>query len=309
MFNAEQKQRFIEQHTVSESYRAKIAETFNLFEEYEQKWGADLCTRTNEELAPIIENLCSLRTKTINTRIVVLKDYVSWCKQNNIPNVMADFSNINPTGLQAMKTMSVSSPSHLQHYLNSVFEPEEKMTVSNVYRCFYWLAFAGMSDVDIMNVRCSDVHIDNLEVIYDGMRVPLFRESLKAFKITKESSHFIVYYPTREELKERASGDILVRGFSNTTDLKGFRTKMSIKQKSIEKQNDKMLKLNYSRVWLSGVYYRMFEEERMTGRSPVFTNTAAKLCKEDTSYRKRNITDVKRQLEEDYNRWKLAHFH
>lgn len=309
MYNAEQKQRFINQHTISESYKIKITETFNLFEKYEQKWGADLCTRTPEELAPILESLCSLRTRTINTRIVVLRDYVSWCKNNDIPNVKADFSNINPTGIQAMKNMSVSSPSHLQYYLNSVFEPEDKMTVANVYRCFFWLAFAGMSDEDIMKVKCSDVHIDKLEVIYNGMRIPLFRESFEAFKIAKETTHFIVYHQYREVRRERASGDLLVRGCSDATDLKSFRTKMSIKQKSAEKQNDKILKLNYSKVWLSGVYYRMFERERTMGEPPVFTNTAAKLCREDAGYRKRNITDVKRQLEEDYNRWKLAHFH
>ena len=72
------------------------------------------------------------------------------------------------------------------------------------------------------------------------------------------------------------------------------------------------LKLSYFRVWISGLFYRMYERER--AGMPVDFSAAAAQFMEGKTYkldRGRNTPEAKkRQLTrdylEDYERWKLA---
>ena len=64
MYNEEMKSRFIREYTGSLN-TANVATTiFNAMEEYEKSWNADLCTRSSEELQPVITEITGLRSRS-----------------------------------------------------------------------------------------------------------------------------------------------------------------------------------------------------------------------------------------------------
>lgn len=125
MFNSELKTRFVREYTSSVS-TAKVCETiFNQFEPYECVWNADLCTRSAEDLQPIIDTIVGFRVRSKWMRIIVLKDYVKWCiNVANVPGACDGMLQINTIGLDKVKQQTIASPLHLQKYLDQICSPE-----------------------------------------------------------------------------------------------------------------------------------------------------------------------------------------
>ena len=79
MFNDEQKTRFIRSYTSSINTANVATNVFNSFEKHEQEWGADLCTRSADELQPVIDDILGLRSKSRWMTLSILKEYAKWC--------------------------------------------------------------------------------------------------------------------------------------------------------------------------------------------------------------------------------------
>ena len=321
MYNQWQKNRFIEQYTNNVSYRDMCRNTFEMFEKYEVEWGADLCTRTSEELTPVIEDICGVRSKSIESRLVVLNEYVKWCQQEGISNTRADFSKIKPSGIRAMKRMTVSSPRHLQFFLDSVFEPIEMETIDVVYRCIFWLAFSGIPDSEILNIRNSDININGMYIRCLGRNYPIYREGLEAFKKVVHMTEFRVITDNRESYRSRTAGDLILRLTKESTNLKYLRNKIALKQRKIRDKKPELFSedfpsLSYSSARLSGLFYEAFENERV-GIPPdfsqfVYENRRTDISKMDDKQKrvqKRSEDFLARGFLEDYQRWKVAHYY
>ena len=78
MYNSELKTRFIRGYTQSLATAKQATTIFNAFEPYELKWDADLCTRTAEELQPVVDSVVGLRYKNRWIAISILKEYVKY---------------------------------------------------------------------------------------------------------------------------------------------------------------------------------------------------------------------------------------
>ena len=223
---------------------------------------------------------------------------------------------IKTVGLDKVKQQTIASPKHLQNYLNAICEPANMKATDNIYRCYYWLAYAGMAEEDIFKVKCSDVDFNKLIVQYNQKYtvVPIYPEGLEAFHNCVELSQFRYIHPniTKEIWKDRADGDILIRGIKSVSTIKAFRVELS--RRSKQKSDKTPLKLSHFRVWLSGVFYRMYEQE-IIGVPPDFNAIVAQQM-EGKTYKLdsgRNTIEAKhrqlvRDYEEDYERWKLAWF-
>lgn len=314
MYNEELKTKFVRGYTNSIS-TAEVCQTiFNAFEQYEVEWGADLCTRSTEELQPVVDSLVGFRARSKWMRLIILKDYVKWCIGMKVPGACDGMLKIETVGLEKVKHQTVASPLHLQRYLDSICEPESEETTDNIYRCFYWLAYGGVAEEDILSIKCSDVDLNNMVVRYNDTEVPIYREALPAFKNCVNLTQFVYKHPNYDKLvyKDRADGDTLVRGIRSAPSIKAMRVELSRRSKAKMDEGKTDLKLSYFRVWISGLFYRMYERER--AGMPVDFSAAAAQFMEGKTYkldRGRNTPEAKkRQLTrdylEDYERWKLA---
>lgn len=314
MYNEELKTKFVRGYTNSIS-TAEVCQTiFNAFEQYEVEWGADLCTRSTEELQPVVDGLVGFRARSKWMMLIILKDYVKWCIGMKVPGACDGMLKIETVGLEKVKHQTVASPLHLQRYLDSICEPESEETTDNIYRCFYWLAYGGVAEEDILSIKCSDVDLNNMVVRYNDTEVPIYREALPAFKNCVNLTQFVYKHPNYDKLvyKDRADGDTLVRGIRSAPSIKAMRVELSRRSKAKMDEGKTDLKLSYFRVWISGLFYRMYERER--AGMPVDFSAAAAQFMEGKTYkldRGRNTPEAKkRQLTrdylEDYERWKLA---
>lgn len=313
MYNEEIKKKFVRYYTTSINTAKMCESIFNQFEPYECKWGADLCTRNAEELQPIIDNISGLRSRSRFSKLIMLKDYVKWCINiANVPDACDGMLKINTVGLDKVRQRTVASPLHLQKYLDSICSPERDKTTDNIYRCYYWLAYGGVDEEDILRVKCSDVDFSNMVVNYKNMEIPIYREAITAFKNCVELTQFVYNHPnyTKTVWKDRVDGDLLVRGVRANLSLYSLRAEISRRAKLHEKETG--IRLSYYRTWISGVFYRAYERE-LIGEAPDFTDVAAsrmegKTYKLDSG---RNTQESKRRkvvrdYQEDYQRWKLA---
>lgn len=314
MFNQELKERFIREHTSSISVANACMSLFNAIEKFEVGWEADICTRTAAEAQPVVDEIAGLRTGRKQLRVNILKDYVKWCITNNIPGACDGVLQTDTSGAENMRKKTVKSPLHLQMYLNALFEKESEETLDNIYRCFYWLAYAGMAEQDIFNVKVMDVDLSNLSVRFDGYEYPIYREALDCFRNCVHLSQFVYKHPnytnTGVVYKPRADGDRLIRGLRPTVSVPAMRVELSRRSARGIEEHKTDLQLSYYRVWLSGVFYRMYELER-AGFPADFSGVAAnfmegKQYKLDTSrltregYRRK----VTGEYLHDYENWK-----
>ena len=317
MYNEELKTKFVQGYTKSIN-TAKLCKTiFNSTEKYEAEIGADICTMNEQVLQPIIDNIVGFRARNKWAQFIILKDYVKWCMAMNVPNACDGMLNINTVGLDKIRQQTVSSPLHLEAYLNKICEPVDEKTTDNIYRCFYWLAYAGVKEEDILNIRNEDVDLSKMIVRYNDTEVPIYREAVPAFKNCMELTQFVYKHPLYSAgtvvWKDRHPGDTLVRGINSQISLKAMRVELSRRSKAKRDEGITDLKLSYYRVWISGVFYRLYEKEQM-GIEPDLSDIVSRQV-EGKTYKLdigRNTQDAKkRQLAhdyiEDYNRWKLAY--
>ena len=317
MYNEKLKHQFMKEQMEATPWKMNLCELiFNSTQEYEEEWDADLCTKSAEELQPMLSQITGFRARSKWSRLIILKDYVKWCIEMGVDGACPGMLEVQTVGLDKVKQQTVANPKHLQGYLDAICEPADKKATDNIYRCYYWLAYAGMAEEDILNVKCSDVDFAKLRVNYESRYtvVPIYPESLDAFHNCAELNQFLFVHPnySKEIWKARAEGDTLIRGIKSVPTLKALRVELS--RRSKQNSDKTPLKLSYFRVWISGVFYRMYEQE-IIGVPPDF-NAIAYQQMEGKTYKLdsgRNTMEAKRRqlvrdYEEDYERWKLAWF-
>lgn len=316
MYNEQLKTQFIREYTKSLSMADACVSAFNAAEPFEVQWDADLCTRSTEELQPVVEQLVGFRVKSKWLRIVILKDYVKWCIANGVAGACDGIMKIENVGLSKVKTQMVANPTHLQKYLNEICEPESEETTDNIYRCFYWMAYGGIPEEDILKVKCSDVDFENMVIRYGTEEVTIYREAIPAFKNATRLTEFVFkhpnYPPDKIVRRNRAPGDTVIRGIRSVPSTMALRTELSRRSKKNLEDGNTEMKLSYYRVWLSGLFYRMYERER-AGLPIDFTGAASRFM-EGRTYKLdsgRNTPEAKKRAitndyMQDYQRWKAA---
>ena len=323
MYNEELKQKFIDCYTGSESTKKLCRVVFNKVEHYEAEiWKADVCSVSIDKLKPMVENIVGLRYRSKWSTLVILKAYTKWCIGENVPYACDAMLKIDSTGVGNLKTRMVSFPLSLQNYLDEVCAPESLQATDNIYRCFYWMAYMGMPEDDIMNVKTSDVNFENLTITFNGKTYGIYKEALPAFKNCVNLMSFYFNHPNynadKKVWKPRADGDLLLRGIRGSSTVKSMRSalvKLTYDYSKTPAVKKTDIQLSYHRVWLSGVFFRMYEKEMsgkevdfepvaidfMRGREYSFENSGGK----NEAIKKREIA---KDYLEDYQRWKLAFF-
>lgn len=313
MYNEDRKVRFIREYTGSLN-TANVATTlFNALEEHEKSWGADLCTRSSEELQPVIDEIVGLRSKSKWMTLTILKEYVKWCIAMQVPGACDGMLQIKAVGLDKVKHQMVSGPLHLQKYLDDIFDPESDETIDNIYRCYFWMAYGGIDEEDTILIRNEQIDFSQMTIFYKTINIPIYREALPAFRNAVSLNSFLYKHPnyTKPVRRDRVPGDTLMRGIRATT--KTFTMRTTLSKRNIKAIEDGMtdLQLSFYRVRMSGLFYRVYEMER-AGIPASFSEAALRVMdgktyslhgREKLEHRQNKI---ERNYLEDYQRWKLA---
>lgn len=313
MYNAELKSRFVEDYTKSINTANVATTVFEAFEPYEVSWNADLCTKSKEELQPAIDEILALRARSQWMSLTILKEYVKWCIAMKVPNACDGMLGIETAGLSKVKRQMISSPLHLQRVLDEVFDKESEETIDVIYRCYYWMAFGGIKEDDTLLVKASDIDFANMEIAYKDTHIPLYREALPAFHKAAELNSFRYKNPnySRTIIRDRVPGDTLMRGIRAVTKTVTLRSILSKKSAKAIEDGLTQQQLSFYRVWMSGLFYRMYDRER--AGIPIDFSEAATNFVSDRTYAlngriklEHKQNRIERDYMEDYQRWKLA---
>ena len=313
MFNEALKASFMET-VIGTHYLSQYRSIFKAIEPYEQAWNADICTKTSDEIAPIMDKVVGLRLRSKYVRLILLKKYVKWCIDEGYPGAIDGISGIDSIGYSKIKEMTVANPLHLQKIMDEVFDPEEDNTVDNTYRTYMWLAYGGLPEDMIPKVTTYDVRMDCMTIDYGGYSVPIYRESLRAISNCVELKQFVYRHPNyaSEISRNRLDGDILIRGIRAIPSTSAMRSMISSKFREHKLSDCNTSRLSYNRVWLSGLFYRTKEME--DAGIPVNFEWAANEMMKGKKYNlssgRNTIQAKKKQIMNDflvdYDRWKTA---
>lgn len=308
MYNTAQKEAFIKELYFSESQRERAMYVFNAIEPYETKKGRDFCVWKRDEVAPVVGEIISARDNN-KSRLSVLSKYVDWCLTNNIDGACAEIRTIKDFGNEKLRRQTVANPQHLQRYLNSICDPEAEDTVDNVYRCYFWLAYAGVKQSDALNITSSSVDLEKMLVCYGGREYQIYKEAIPAFEKCVTLEYFKrIRGDGRGYQIERAGGDAILRTSKrggNGDSYKALQSNVSRKCHKQNAQGDLDLEISYLRLVLSGIFYRMYVAESHGVRVDFISVAAA--MSEGKDFNERQIARVAREYEADYERWKAAY--
>ena len=316
MYNQELKERFIAEFSDKESRKRVAREFFDAFEEHERAWSADLCTRSAEELQPILNPMIGVRRGSKYVRVNILSAYLKWCVKQGVPGAKDISDQIVVSRDDNMRRGTVANPAHLQWYLDQLLRPESEQTVDAILRCYYWLAYSGVTEEEALRVRVQDVNFATMSINCGNYKeVPIYREAIPAFRCCVEQTQFkfVTTNYNKVSYRDRAPGDLLLRGIKTMSDAAGFRVKMSNKSKAAIAEGKTDLRLSYFKVFLSGLFYRTYELER-AGMPIDFKKIAiADLCavsriyKTEESITRGYRTMKAREYQLDYECWKRAY--
>lgn len=315
MYNEKMKTKFIQRYN-SASTRKLCESVFDSCEPFEKEKNRDLCTFSKDELQPLIDKIAGIRMRGYLSKIIMLKDYSKWCAYQKYPDACDGMLKIETVGVDKIKNNMVSNPLMLQDYLNIICEPETEQTTDNIYRCYYWLAYSGVSEADSLNIKCSDVDFENMVIHYNGLNIPLYYESLPAFHNCVRLTQFVYKHPNYDSTKivymDRAPGDTLIRGIRNAPNIKTMRVELSRRAKAKIDKGKLHQRLSYKHTQLSGIFYRKYQQE-IAGYSIDFYDEAIdftkdKVYKLDSGRNKfeSKVRQVAKDYMEDYLRWKIA---
>jgi hypothetical protein len=316
MYNPELKNRFLSSQTTRITTYIQMFEATAKFEENLQ---ADICTLSAKELEPILENIIGVRDSSKSLRLANLRTYVKWCVANGVDGVCEDILHIKTVGSSKISKTMAANPLHFQRYLNALFDAEDMMTIDLVYRCYLWLAYIGMNEDEIMNTKSSDVDIENMVVyladnhceIKEGL--PIYREALQTIKLCATLNKFIYITSQYTTQRARVEGDLLLRGWKTMPSAQTIRSVISHRINNAIKNKTTELSISCYRAYLSGVFYRVYEQECLNtifNLEEVFREIAYKdIIKKEpiTASQAQTECNIRRRVNgyiTDYNRWK-----
>lgn len=284
----------------TESARDAAKRLFTMSRPYELAEMRDLSDFTDDATASFLGATGGTKYRSKTDMVTTLNRYRRWCGKDrvSVKEVKSELG---------IRREMVSSPKHLQRLLDERFSPLEQYGVDCIYRGALWLAFSGLKMEEALVLPSGALDFDTMTVFVENKPYELYRESLRTLRQLRDMDHFIYYHPAYKKEKPRAPGPCLLRGVSGkVTDARSIRRKL---HDAFEQDHDGM---TYEKIRTSGVFYRLFEQERAGAGTQmidaVLGEEADRITKDKTSaaqerpYRSIQI----RAIMQDYAAWKKA---
>lgn len=167
MYNAELKQRFIDNSGLTDSYLAVVRSMFNKTEAVETFFGKDLSAFTLSNYIYAFESLGFTKRSTFDSKKTIIRKYVQWCiDEHEIGNDV--FNNINSLTINDLdpqrrnKLMYYTSIDEMIDVLSAVYESAGKdylYYIRNV--SFAGLVYIGIPEAQIVKIKIKDFNYDN----------------------------------------------------------------------------------------------------------------------------------------------------
>lgn len=309
MYNEELKTEFLRRYP--DNGTGKVARTIlQAMEPYENKWCADLCTRTASELQPAINKVAPLRTESQARQLIILREYARWCMERGVEGACDGIFHVKSGDSDVMRRQMVASPEDLDSCMDQVFPPVETEDITCVYRCYFWMAYSGMREGDIFSVRIEHLDFDNMVIRLDGRTYPIYQEARKAFQLAASLEDFHTTderWANRGGRKSRYPGREVMRGLRGVFKPGPFRTVIS---DAFKQSQDGVRNISYKRIHLSGMFYRKLLEER-SGAAISFRKEAteyiavARKGDIESETARGRIKEIASDYMKDYLRWKI----
>lgn len=313
MYNDELKRRFIDSEIKSESRKAVAQTCFEATKKYEEYYEADICTLSAESLKNVLSKIVGVRASGEVTRLSVLKLYAKWCMKEGYPGANDELLKSKPDTAERFASQSVSCPAHLQSILNAVFGSDEDISVDCVYKGFFWLGFMGVPEDISVKITIDDVDIDDHVILYnDGLfhgEYTIYDEAIPVIKSLVRLDSFEVthpLYPENKKYKPRYCSKQLLRGINSDKSIRDLRRISFDKMNACNSPIVKSHKITYSRVLLSGVFYRMQIAESKYGMPVDFTGYIRDIPG-NQNISPKLLSHKERFMREDYERWKQVY--
>jgi len=276
-------------------------------ERYEVRYGLDLCELPVVVMQEIIDNEFGFKYDYKTEIVMRCKHYHKWCIDQGY-HTSNSLYEIQEPDYRILRKYMVSSPKHLQSYLEKAFDPLQKKSTHCLYRCAVWLEYIGLPDIAICDIKSEDIDLSSLMIDYKGVTYEIPQVALPCFRVVKEAEEFYYEHPLYKDkagMKRRKKSPYLFRG------IKSEQPKTTgIFQLAHELITEAGLNTSQSSIQLSGIFYRAFELEQC-GVEPNFVDEVVTKHQRDWDKLKdprRAIAKFNRVMRIDYRRWKKAFF-
>lgn len=310
MYNQEQKQKYLDYMEANSKKTTTTISTFKSIAPCEEKWGADISTRSTEEIQAAIDKMFGSRRASKASRISNLRMYVRWCIDNNMPGACDGMLNVRVNVSANQVACAIKCPADLQSALNRLFRPERDNTVDNVYRCYMWLAYMGVNNSDTINIRTQDVDIANLCIRVGNDTYPMINESIPSIVKCATLDRFRFIHPAYSIELDRYPGDKLLRVIKGDASLETLNGAIIERHIDTGKEDPDVLALSYRAVRDAGYFYNLYNLEKSGLELDFRAIARAEVAKriEDGELKEEYKTSYARRLKEDiqkgYNQWK-----
>ena len=295
-----------------DSLRGVVTSFMIRFAPYEKDRRADLCTWTDiDDIQSVLSNVLSHETITRKKQLNILRDYITWCVDIGIPGAVdtinsIKYNNVDVSGM--IRERLVSSPKQLDTYLSQVFGAEIRPNEDGVRRCFAWLAYIGIPVGEATLVMCSDVHFDDMEIVYDENTYKIYYEALRTLRVIAFADSLERIRGSYTDVIPRVPGDMLLSGAADTASpdarYQTLSRRLSIKETEAIRAGRTQKNLSYTDIYRSGVFYRMYEDE--IAGFPVDFSVVPGLFGLKTKRRSAILFTI-RKYREDYEAWKRVY--
>lgn len=302
MYNEERKLQFIENAKRSRDYAKSV---FHNLSCVEKEFDKDLCELPVEILQPVVNRRLGVRSRSVEVGLSILKDYERWSREQGYP-VCGGIGLLKVDMADKMRRLMVASPQHLESIMNDAFDAVDSETVDCLYRCYLWMAFAGFSEDESLGVKVPEVDFGAMMIHHNGKSLEIYREAVPAFKMACEATEFVYKHKNYTSRRNRFPGDLLMRGIRSDS------IKLATARSFIQgKFNAKEIETSYSRIYLSGIFYKAYEMERygvsVSFDDAIMNQLANSEGKFHSNYTRNKATNaIKKDLFDDYGHWKEA---
>lgn len=200
------------------------------------------------------------------------------------------------------KNSMVASPQHLASVFKYNFDPIWMQTIDCIYRCFWWMAFAGVPSKYATSILKSEVNTKTKKIRHKGKVYAIPDAAIAAFNIGVEADTLNYTHPLyiKAIKRDRIQSSYLMSGFRQS----------QMEYKYIDRKCRDLIKekgwyLTYERIYLSGVFYRAFEGEKQ-GIEPDFKWLAEEQLGDGgkTTLNEKELKFKIRMIKGKYNKWK-----
>ena len=280
--------------------------------------GRDICTFSGAEEDAVWKAVMGtmLRSRSRELAAKVMSKYYKWCVETDVPGAV-EHEPVKQEVIDAVNAdLLIFSPAHLQSILDKIFDPEADGTVDNTYRCFYWMAYAGLSTESIMMLKPEHFDLKSFLVSVNGEHGILYRQAILCIENCISIPQFLYEHPlyANQVMKDRIPGDYVLRGIRGTYD-DPARYYKSLSITLSRRVNASGTNLSYHSCYYGGLFYRIHEQELCYGTRPdlksiaVDTPAGKRIADTAAEYRTsvhERLYQISSKIEKDYQLWKKA---